>query len=319
MRNGSFLGGSCVALTVLAMACSGGEARVASTTGASTTSSTASAVQTVFLILLENHNWADIQGSPSAPYLNGTILPQASYAKQYFNPPSLHPSEPNYIWLEAGSNLGVTTDSDPSRNHIGTTAHLATQLNAAGIAWKSYQEDISGTVCPLTATGKYAPKHNPFVFFDDITGARNAHDAGCIAHNRPYTELAGDLASGKVARYNFLTPNLCNDMHGASGCPSDEIQAGDDWLSRELPKIMASSAYQNNGAIFITWDESEGAEVPIGMIVLSPLAKGHGYSNSVHYTHSSTLRTMQEIFGVSPFLGDAANANDLGDLFQAFP
>src|SRR5579862_1890993 len=51
------------------------------------------------------------------------------------------------------------------------------------------------------------------------------------------------------------------------------------------------------------------------MIVLSPLAKGGGYSNTVHYTHSSTLRTLEEIFNVGPLLGDAANATDLGDLF----
>ena len=55
------------------------------------------------------------------------------------------------------------------------------------------------------------------------------------------------------------------------------------------------------------------------MIVLSPHAKGQGYSNTLHYTHSSTLRTIQEIFGVTPFLGDAANAADLSDLFTAFP
>jgi hypothetical protein len=50
------------------------------------------------------------------------------------------------------------------------------------------------------------------------------------------------------------------------------------------------------------------------MIVVSPLVKVN-YSNSIHYTHSSTLRTMQEIFGVRPFLRDAANATDLSDLF----
>jgi hypothetical protein len=50
-------------------------------------------------------------------------------------------------------------------------------------------------------------------------------------------------------------------------------------------------------------------------MVLSPLAKGHGYSNAVHYTHSSMLRTMQDIFGVRPYLGDAANAVNLSDLF----
>ena len=39
---------------------------------------------------------------------------------------------------------------------------------------------------------------------------------------------------------------------------------------------------------------------------------------TIAYTHSSTLRTLQEIFGVQPFLGDAANATDLSDLFSDF-
>jgi hypothetical protein len=53
--------------------------------------------------------------------------------------------------------------------------------------------------------------------------------------------------------------------------------------------------------------------------VLSPFAKGSGYSNALHYTHSSTLRTLEELFGLTPLLGDAANVNtsDLSDLFQA--
>jgi hypothetical protein len=48
-------------------------------------------------------------------------------------------------------------------------------------------------------------------------------------------------------------------------------------------------------------------------------AKGGGYANTIPYTHSSTLRTLEEIFGVSPYLGDAANAADLRDLFSTFP
>jgi len=45
------------------------------------------------------------------------------------------------------------------------------------------------------------------------------------------------------------------------------------------------------------------------------------YASPIDYSHSSDLRTMQEIFrvrgnGSTPFLGDAANANDLSDLFQ---
>jgi hypothetical protein len=55
------------------------------------------------------------------------------------------------------------------------------------------------------------------------------------------------------------------------------------------------------------------------MIVLSPFARSHGYANTIHYTHSSTPRTMEEIFGVRSFLGDAAHATDLRDLFAMFP
>jgi hypothetical protein len=271
-------------------------------------------IQTVFIIVMENHNWADIKGSPAAPYLNGTLLPLAAHAEQYFNPPGLHPSLPNYLWLEAGTNLGVRDDSPPEVHHQATTQHLVTQLDHAGISWKAYQEDISGTTCPLAATGRYAPKHNPMVYFDDVTGGNNPRSAYCIAHERPYTEFAGDLARDSVARYNFITPNLCDDMHDTCGVGQNAIAQGDRWLAGEVPKILTAPAYQRGGALFITWDEGEGRDGPIGLLVLSPFAKA-GYQNSLHYTHSSLLATVQEIFGVGPLLGDAANATDLRDLF----
>jgi len=150
-------------------------------------------IKTVFLILMENHNWSDIKGSPSAPYINKTLLPMASHAEQYSNPPGNHPSEPNYLWLEAGTNFGISGDNDPAANHQSTKLHLVTLLNNAHMAWKSYQEDISGNDCPITSTGAYAPKHNPMVFFDDVTNTNDPHSASCIAHVRPYTELGTDL------------------------------------------------------------------------------------------------------------------------------
>src|SRR5262245_22315193 len=235
------------------------------------------AITTVFLILMENHNWSDIYLNPSAPYINQTLLPQASYAQQYFNPPSIHPSEPNYLWLEAGTNFGIFDDNGPSLNHQSSSAHLVTLLAQAGISWKSYQEDIAGDVCPLTNTGLYAPKHNPMVFFDDVTDTNDPLSATCIAHVRPYTELATDLQQNTVPQYAFITPNLCNDMHGAAPCATaDRVALGDTWLATEVPKILAAPAYLNNGALLITWDEGEGSDGPIGMIVLSPQAKGGG-------------------------------------------
>ncbi|MBA3671887.1 MAG: hypothetical protein H0W68_07680 [Gemmatimonadaceae bacterium] len=78
--------------------------------------------------------------------------------------------------MEAGTNTfgdrTFTSDSDPSSsNTTASTAHLVTQLNTAGVQWHSYQEGITSGTCPISSTGHYVAKHNPFVFFKDIVGA----------------------------------------------------------------------------------------------------------------------------------------------------
>lgn len=276
-------------------------------------------IQTVFVIVMENHNWSDIKNSPDAPFINDTLLPMTSYCEQYYNPSALHPSLPNYLWLEAGTNFGILDDNPPANDHQSTTNHLVTLLNKAGISWKAYQEDISGTSVPLADINGYAVRHNPFVYFDDVTGTNNPAYAYGIAHIRPYGELAADLTNGAPARYNFITPTVCDDGHDSCYPLYNPVAQIDTWLANELPGISTSAAYSNNGAIFITWDEGEnGSDGPIGMIVLSPLARGGGYFNNIHYTHSSLLRTLQEIFHAVPLLGQAATATGLGDLFTPF-
>jgi hypothetical protein len=82
--------------------------------------------------------------------------------------------------------------------------------------------------------------------------------------------------------------------------------------------------------IIIWFDESEGDGVAgdnaddfnhtIPEIVISHRAhqnvNGIPYASPLNYTHSSDLRTIQEIFHAGPLAGDAANSNDLADLFQ---
>jgi hypothetical protein len=94
---------------------------------------------------------------------------------------------------------------------------------------------------------------------------------------------------------------------------------------------MASEAYKNHGVIILWWDESESDGVAgdkaddfnhtVGEIVISSRAhknvNGLPYASPLNYTHSSDLRTMQQVFGVGPFLDDAVNSNDLSDLFDA--
>src|SRR5215467_7325533 len=284
----------------------------------SATQTTTPHIKTVWIILMENHNWSQIIGSKSAPYIN-SLLPKASHAEQFFNPPGIHPSLPNYLWLEAGTNFGILDDNPPSVNAQTTTQHFVTLLQNAGFTWKAYEEDISGTVCPLTDSGKYAVRHDPFVYFDDITNNQNPNSTECISHVRPFTELATDIANNNIAQFNFITPNVCNDMHDRCKPIHNPIAQGDTWLSQNLPTILNSAAFKTAGAVFVTWDEAATGDGPIGMIVLSPFAKGNGFQNTLHYTHGSTLRTFEELFGVAPFLNDAANENDLSDLFAVFP
>jgi hypothetical protein len=273
-------------------------------------------VKTVFIIVMSDQPWSRIAGNQSsAPYINNVLLPMGSNARNYFTHPGNHLPEPNYLWLEAGSNFGVTNDAAPSVNHQTTGSHLVTLLGNAGISWKTYQEGIHGSTCPLTDTGQYKVNSNPFVFFDDVTGNLNSASPQCLQHVRPYIELAADLSSNTVPRYIFIQPDLCNAMHPSCTSAPDRIKQGDNWLAQEVPKILASAVYKSGGALFITWDiTGDQSDGPLGMIVLSPFARSN-YSNLVRYTHGSTLRTLQEILGVRPFLGDAASQTSLDDFF----
>ncbi len=93
-------------------------------------------------------------------------------------------------------------------------------MNAAGIPWKNYQEDIqlaasptnsaSGTNGPVnpyngTTQYNYAVKHNPMAFFAD-TALQNVY---------PLAQLFEDLNNNTVGRYNWITPDQYNEAHSA--------------------------------------------------------------------------------------------------------
>src|SRR6516162_9228823 len=123
----------------------------------------AAPIQTVFTIALENHNFTQpspagppqqIFGNAAAPYINSLVTPNNANAKyvSYFSQmtnvqPGIHPSEPNYIWQNGGSNFGVTSDADPgfamppSASNSNLPARSFTgQLTQKNISWNNYQE-----------------------------------------------------------------------------------------------------------------------------------------------------------------------------------
>jgi hypothetical protein len=282
---------------------------------------TRSAIQHVFVIMLENRNASEIYSSSNAPYLN-QLMKGYAHAANFTDVLTSLPSEPHYVWLEAGTNSfsdrTFTSDSDPSSsNSTASTAHLSTLLTKKGLTWTAYQEDINSSTgtCPVKSSGLYAAKHNPFVFFQDVAGSPPSKtNAACAAHTKPMTALAADLTSGSVGHYNLITPNLCHDMHGSFSCLFGLVKDGDTWLKNNLPPIIAY-ANANQGVIFITWDEAEGDPTQ-PFVVVGPHVKSN-YSGMVHYDMSSVLKSMQKIFEVTPLLGHAADpsVNELSDLF----
>jgi hypothetical protein len=284
----------------------------------------ASVLQHVFVITLENTDASQIYGNTTdAPYINSTLLPNYAHATNWNDElPSLA-SEPHYIWMEAGTNAfsdhTFTTDNDPSRkNSTSSTAHLVTQIKNSlnGVTWMTYQEgqNASTGACPVVSSGFYAAKHNPFVFFKDVSGnTPSTTNAYCAAHSKPYTSLAADLAANNIASYVFITPNLCNDMHGATGCPNgNRIRSGDDWLAAELPNLI-NWANLHSSVILLTWDEGSGT-TKMPFLAIGPGVKAN-YTGAVSYDHKSIIKSVEEIFGL-PLLSTVSGATDLADLFQ---
>jgi hypothetical protein len=225
------------------------------------TNAQAQQIQTVFVISMENHNLTQpvplsdpqqIKGNVAAPYLNSLMTPnnanalQTSFATNYQNVgPGIHPSAPNYIWSQGGSNFGVLNDNDPfgTGGSAQTTAqNLSNYLQAGGITWKAYEEDTDINVTnntvlpsnqwtvPLTsasgtfATGtnayngsnqySYDVNHDPMVYFTDTDGGNNSTTSNPFAHNyAPLQQLQTDLANGTVAQYNWITPDIYNTAH----------------------------------------------------------------------------------------------------------
>jgi phosphatidylinositol-3-phosphatase len=276
----------------------------------------------VFVVTLENHDATQIYGSAAAPYINNTLLPASAHATAFHDQlPASVPSEPHYVWMEAGTNVFAdhtfSTDLPPGWfwNTTSSKAHLSTQLDAAGVSWMSYQEGLNASTgaCPINDNGFYAAKHDPFIFFQDVSGSTpSASNPYCAAHHRALTALSADLASGAVAHYAFITPNLCHDMHGAWFCGnSNDVTAGDTWLHDNLPALI-SFVNAHDGVIFLVWDEGEGTTT-MPFLAIGPHVKP-GYAGAVSYDHSSLLKTVEHLLGV-PTLPTVASANDLGDLF----
>jgi len=236
---------------------------------------------------------------------------------------------------------------------------LANQLSEHRLTWRGYMQDMGndptreeltcgrpksgGTVVDpsglggsdgtqsATATDQYAARHNPFVYFHAILDT-----PACAANVGPLPRLFTDLSSvSTTPNFTFITPNLCDDGHDATcagknyGGRNNQggLYAADQFLKRVVPQIQASPAYQQDGMIVVTLDESGDVGTPagataccgeptgpntpapgqvgpgggrIGTIVVSKRFIKPGTVSDVPYNHYSFLRSMEDLFRLGP-------------------
>jgi phosphatidylinositol-3-phosphatase len=253
-------------------------------------------VRHVFVLLLENQSYETTFGKQSAaPFLAHKLAGEGALLTQYFG--IGHASLDNYVALISGQapneatqlDCGTFIDFKPTSATLNADGQLLgvgcvyppsvktlpDQLEAAGLSWKAYMEDMGNDpereapTCghaPLnepdhthiaTPQDGYAAKHNPFIYFHTIIDDRPR----CDSHVVNLTQLSQDLSSlAATPNYVFITPNLCNDGHDAHCVDGRRggLTAINAFLEKWVPQIQKSAAFRADGLLIVTFDESDG-------------------------------------------------------------
>lgn len=322
------------------------------------------------------------KADPKRDYL-AKVLPEAgAITENYFG--TSHFSNSNYVTMMSGQpanwvnqiDCEIYTDfkmkaMDAEGIAVGKgcvfpmeVKTVTNQLESAGFTWKGYMEDMQlaypkrpkncqypkpngvDTTFLSRRHDQYAARHNPFVYFKSIRDTPS-----CVKNNVPYTEFHEDIKSiATTPNFSFIIPDQCNSSHdefcfvdprGLQGL--DRFNA---WLKAEVPKILDSPAFKQDGLLIITFDESSvildsraccdqprgpntlnpGLLRPgpgggkVGAVFLSPFIKP-GTVSTESYNHYSYLHTIEDIFGL-PYLGYAKrpNVKSFGaDIFTNLP
>ena len=339
-----------------------------SSTGSGSSATTPGGIGHVFVLVLENEDYSNSFGSATAaPYLSQTLPTMGALLQDFYG--TGHNSNDNYLSMISGQAPNLDTQLDCQTfsdfNSTGTTSpgqakgsgcvfptsvqSLPDQLQAAGLSWKAYMEDMGNipsresATCGHPAVGakdgtqvavngdQYATRHDPFVYFHSIIDNQSYCDSHVVNLDDSSAGLAADLKSvSSTANFIFITPNLCHDGHD-SPCVDGEpggLTSINTFLQQWVPQIVNSPAFQQDGLLIITFDESNGPTndssaccgegiapntlLPgllglgggkIGAVLLSPFIKA-GTVSTTDYNHYSMLRSIEDLFGLQ-YLGYA--------------
>jgi phosphatidylinositol-3-phosphatase len=241
----------------------------------------------VVVVVEENHAFDQIIGSPRAPFLN-QLAGQGVLLTNY--QAVTHPSLPNYLAMISGDTHGVSSDCTTC---TVTGPNLASQLQTAGISWKAYMQDLPAPCSDVARSGAYAKKHDPFMYFDGIR--RSPQQCDKVV---PSSQLATDLAAGRLPRFAFVVPDLDHDMHDGP------VSVADAWLRDLHGQLVASRNWQPDTRLVVTFDEGSGGSSRVVTIIAGPRVRPR--HDDTAYSHYSLLRSIETLFRL-PHLGHAAD------------
>lgn len=250
----------------------------------------------VIVVIMENKSYDQVR---TATYTASLI---ANYSTCTNSFAVTHPSQPNYIALWSGATQGVTNDVCPAPGSPYVTENLGHACEVAGRSWRAYSEGLpsaGSTVC-ATAGNSYTRKHDPWTDFSNLDHTRE----------RPYTDLAADIAANALPNLAFVVPNNCDNTHDCA------VATGDAWLAANLPAMI--SAVGPNGVVILTWDEDNNLAGNHILTVFAGPTVRTGYSSTGTVTHYGILRTIGDALGLPP-IGAAASAAPVVDVWAGFP
>ena len=196
-----------------------------------------------------------------------------------------------------------------------------------------------------SAQNHYAAKHNPQLLYDNVEGdipwtqpghgtyvinPDNTGGSFCASTNvsmggdgtqRNDTTLFNDVLTGNapqnapsIADFNLVVPNECEDGHSNCKPEGNPITQFDDFLKNEVPLIQ-DYITAHGGLLLVTFDEgvtsSPKRAVKFGnggnvmFAAWGPQVRTGAVYEQGAFTHYSLLRTIEDGFGITTYLGKA--------------
>ena len=285
------------------MSCGGGSSTAGTSGGGGGTTPTSSQLSFghIFLVVEENHSFADVVGNSSMPYLN-SLINQYGLATQYFA--DTHPSIGNYFMLTTGQ---IETNDD-AFSGVVSDDNLVRELKNGSKSWRSYAENLPQVGYTGDDVYPYLRHHNPFTYFSDILND-NTEAANLV----PFSQFASDLANNTSPNFSFILPDALDDAHDGT------LVQADTWLQQNIQPLLTSTTFQNDGLLIITFDEAEDSDTlhgggHIATVIISAKAKS-GFESQTFYQHESILRLILSALGITNLPGNAASAPKMDEFF----